>query len=475
MHKKIYYLTQCKCSLPTNYSCLKSRDHLILSYKSNTSQTDIYYPNSTWTTGRNKLFEIAIQKEYDYYVFLDEDLNLTEEILQKFENILNELDHPIIVPNMWGYNTRKSNYDIKYNRKGLMNDSFKMQTVDWFDGAFNAFNKNSIQQLLPYESEYDVQSWWYSQLLLIIKSNFLFKNQIVQINEINITNQLHSSYPTNMNNVKQICNKYIEENSMETLSMSNAIEIRQGIDLSLNENYPGYKRIVSIISKLLVNYKMINFIDVGVANGMILKHMIDLGMKLENINSIGIDPLLNDYYFSMDNHLPKYNTLLNYPISVEDDIECDFFVQKDLTCSSLNKINIDYISTTKNTDTFYLPENRKNVIITDRVIKVNTKKLSTLIKDLKLDNEIIHFLKIDAQGQDLNVIKSCEEYLKNVLFIMVETTMPTIENGTLYKDSSNFKQDNEFLEKNNFKLLRLEKLLESDADALYYNNSLIKL
>jgi hypothetical protein len=224
MCKNVYYLTQCEGAPPTNYSCLKSRDHLILSYKSNTSQTDIYYPNSTWTTGRNKLFEIAIQKDYDYYVFLDGDLNLTEEILQKFENLLNELDYPIIVPNM-GQNTRKSHYDIKYNRKGLMNDLFKIQTVDWFDGAFNAFNKNSIQQLLPYESKYDVTSWWYSQLLLILKSNFLFKNQIVQINEINITNLNHSSYPQNMNDVKEICNKYIEENSMETLSMSNAIEI----------------------------------------------------------------------------------------------------------------------------------------------------------------------------------------------------------------------------------------------------------
>lgn len=127
---------------------------------------------------------------------------------------------------MWGYNSTPSHYDIKYNRKGLMNQSFKMQTVDWFDGAFNAFNKNSIQQLLPYECEYDNQSWHYSQLLLILKSNFLFKNKIVQINDIHYENQQHSSYPRNMKNAKDICNKYIKENSMETLSLSDAIEIK---------------------------------------------------------------------------------------------------------------------------------------------------------------------------------------------------------------------------------------------------------
>ena len=61
-------------------------------------------------------------------------------------------------------------------------------------------------------------------------------------------------------------------------------------------------------------------------------------------------------------------------------------MQKDISCSSLNEINIDYISNKKSNDKFYLPDNRKNVIITDNVIKVNTKKLSTIIKDLKLDN-----------------------------------------------------------------------------------------
>ena len=44
---------------------------------------------------------------------------------------------------------------------------------------------------------------------------------------------------------------------------------------------------------------------------MILKHMIDLGMKLENINAIGVDPLLKDYYLSRKNYLSKYNTLFN--------------------------------------------------------------------------------------------------------------------------------------------------------------------
>lgn len=478
---KFIYLVQTESSIPKNYNWLYKKNKIILSYKKSTTDTDIFFPNSTWTTGRNKIFEFIKDKSYindfDYFVFLDFDLNITLDMINNFENTINEFieTYPIIVPNMWGYNSRKSNYKIKFNRKGLQNNKFKYQTVDWFDGAFNAFHKDSLIKLYPLIDTYDNQSWWYSQLLLLLKSNYLFKNKIVQLNIINITNTSHSSYPTNMQNCSEIIDKYVKDNLMENLSMSNAIEIQQNKSLSVNKNYPGYKKILHCVSQMLINYKLINFIDVGVANGMILKHMIDLGMKLENINAIGVDPLLKDYYLSRKNYLSKYNTLFNYPISVQDDIESNFFVQKDISCSSLNEINIDYISNKKSNNKFYLPDNRKNVIITDNVIKVNTKKLSTLIKDLKLDNEIIHFLKIDAQGQDLNVIKSCEEYLKNVLFIMVETTMPNIENGTLYKDSSNFKQDNNFLEKNNFKLLRLEKLLESDADALYYNNSLIRL
>ena len=73
---KYLYLIQASDKLPEIYNCLRERDFILLSYKEDTEDTDIFYPNSTWTTGRNKLIEHArsLEEEYDYYICLDEDI-----------------------------------------------------------------------------------------------------------------------------------------------------------------------------------------------------------------------------------------------------------------------------------------------------------------------------------------------------------------------------------------------------------------
>ncbi|WP_306250207.1 hypothetical protein [Parvularcula sp. IMCC14364] len=48
------YLIQAKDALPERYACLNGR-HILLSYGEETSDTDIFMPDSTWTTGRNRL------------------------------------------------------------------------------------------------------------------------------------------------------------------------------------------------------------------------------------------------------------------------------------------------------------------------------------------------------------------------------------------------------------------------------------
>lgn len=480
MEKKILYLLQCMSSIPKHYDWLKERCKIVLSYKYETTETDIYFPCSTWTSGRNKLFEEAMKHQiYDYYVFLDDDLDISYTTINNFELQLNNLplDYPIITPNTWNYNKRISGYKIDYNRKGLHNDMFKIQTVDWFDGAFNAFHKDTIQQLLPYIDAYDSKSWYYSQLLLILKSNFFFKNKLIQLNSIYLNNLNHSQYPKNMNDVETIVKDYINKNGFEKLSMSNAIEIDEKIiEIKKPTRINGYEKIINIVYQCLQNYSYINFIDVGSANGMILLHMKNAGFNINNVNSVAIDPLLDIVYNRYNTNLKNYKHFFNNAISLYEKSDVDFYVQMEKACSSLNEINSEYITHDNNQeDQFYLPENRIHVIKTEKIIKVNINKLSSIIKKIKIENDIIHFLKIDAQGQDLNVIKSCEEFTKNIMFIMIETTQPSITNGTLYKNSSTFKEDHEYLVSKNFELVCLETLLYSDADALYYNKDLINL
>ena len=80
-------------------------------------------------------------------------------------------------------------------------------------------------------------------------------------------------------------------------------------------------------------------------------------------------------------------------------------------------------------------------------------------------------MKVDAQGNDLNVIKSGEIYLKNIMFIVMESNSDTT--STLYENTTKFTEDYEYLKSHNFELITKEILLRDDYDCLYYNKELI--
>tara|TARA_Y100000816_G_scaffold292309_1_gene286931 strand:- start:1891 stop:2835 length:945 start_codon:yes stop_codon:yes gene_type:complete len=227
------YLIQTEGNIPESYSFFRHKNTLILSYKENTDDTDIFYPDSTWTQGRNKLYNFCQThhirfRHVDYFVYLDFDLTIDLNMINKFENQITELGYkyPIVFPRIGGSNRGPSKWGLgKIEKKGLENLSFKYQTVDWFDGCFNAFHKDSINQLFPLEEKLDKESWWYSQMFLVFKSNYIFKNKIVQLNEIIVDNQLHSKYPRHMKNVRLRVEEYLKENSMEDLTTSDGFEI----------------------------------------------------------------------------------------------------------------------------------------------------------------------------------------------------------------------------------------------------------
>ncbi|KAF3981228.1 MAG: hypothetical protein HFP81_07810 [Methylococcales symbiont of Hymedesmia sp. n. MRB-2018] len=249
--KKYIYLIQAKGQFPKHYHFLKKKS-ILLSYKENTEDTDIFFPNSSWTQGRNKLFEKAINDDYDYYIFLDEDLTLDAKKILYFERILDKYDYPIITPNMWDFNDYSASdgtlSGTRHARNSFTNYTMKIQTVDWFDGAFNAFNKNTIKQLLPYIERFDNECWWHSQRLLTIRANYLFKNNIIQINDLEVLNTQNSTYPQNPENSIKICDDYLADNNMTDLEMSTCIEI---------ETKPPMQKMIGHVAN---SYTMINYI-----------------------------------------------------------------------------------------------------------------------------------------------------------------------------------------------------------------------
>jgi hypothetical protein len=153
--KTSLYIVQAQSKLPDIYNCLRSRDFILLSYKENTSDTTIFYPKSTWTSGRNKLREyvLTLTKKYDYYIFLDEDITFSgysqEDGFNHFEKMI-ALYNPFIATPNYG------NYYIHYTYNNEL-PLGEAQTTIWFDSMCNAFSKEAFFSdiIFPYIDIYD--------------------------------------------------------------------------------------------------------------------------------------------------------------------------------------------------------------------------------------------------------------------------------------------------------------------------------
>ena len=88
--------------------------------------------------------------------------------------------------------------------------------------------------------------------------------------------------------------------------------------------------------------------------------------------------------------------------------------------------------------------------------EVETTRLDTFIESNNLNNTIIDFIHIDAQGVDLDVLKSLGKYIKNIMAGVVETVKD--KDKSIYIDQNNNTLDSvqEFLLSNGFIINNIE-------------------
>ncbi len=63
------------------------------------------------------------------------------------------------------------------------------------DAIINAIHREAVSNVLPYVSDYDNLSWWYSQLIVIYKAYYLYHGHILQHSRLVVLNPEHSPYP----------------------------------------------------------------------------------------------------------------------------------------------------------------------------------------------------------------------------------------------------------------------------------------
>lgn len=99
---------------------------------------------------------------------------------------------------------------------------------------------------------------------------------------------------------------------------------------------------------------------------------------------------------------------------------------------------------------------RSDVHYSGESYEVETIRLDTFIEQEGLQDTIIDFIHIDAQGVDLECLISLGKYVKNINQGVIETVMNA--DKTIYKNqiTNTFDNVKDFLEKNNFHIVSIE-------------------
>lgn len=101
--------------------------------------------------------------------------------------------------------------------------------------------------------------------------------------------------------------------------------------------------------------------------------------------------------------------------------------------------------------------NRKDIQYSGLSYDVETIRLDTFIEKEGLENSIIDYIHIDAQGVDFECLMSLGKYIKNVKEGVLETVIDI--NKSIYSNQimNTFENIKSFLENNNFEIIGLDK------------------
>ena len=203
----------------------------------------------------------------------------------------------------------------------------------------------------------------------------------------------------------------------------------------------------------------INIIDVGCARGAFLRHVKDF---FTDIYSVGIDPLDHGNHRS-DYSMGDFTHYIQCAIdNISDNTRAKFFINSDDQASSLLEMDFDNITENESEkESKYIIRSSDNLRITN-VIEVDVTNLKNIIDRYFRDTEI-HFLKIDAEGNDLNVVKSLFDYINYPHFIALECSSHSDENIRIFKNGCHINGIIPFMEENGYEIYeKIDHSLDPD-------------
>jgi hypothetical protein len=197
---------------------------MFLAWKSNQSKVCptvseyLYVPGSTWTAGRNALYEHAsamVRQENwntEYFIFMDEDCEISivdpDEKMDAYSMIHTLLRNVQPAVASVSFRTfQDETHRIIQDPRNLCGPA--APCAPSIDAAFAAFHITAAPIFLPYDGHFDAASWWMSQALLIQVMAATIPEYVVQFNQVYVTNGAHRKYPRGLVSAENVT-KYLE-------------------------------------------------------------------------------------------------------------------------------------------------------------------------------------------------------------------------------------------------------------------------
>ena len=150
--KQFLYLVQSRIRLLENHTILESdnSDYIVATFKKKIDRENfIYVPNTIWTEGRNALYAEALKRkdDYEYFVFLDDDIVFERGSFRVFENEVLHIQADFAMP-VYLNHPFIPKYD-PYN-------PFQYSNITFIDQAFICLSRELFcsPKLLPYDMAY---------------------------------------------------------------------------------------------------------------------------------------------------------------------------------------------------------------------------------------------------------------------------------------------------------------------------------
>jgi hypothetical protein len=215
------------------------------------------------------------------------------------------------------------------------------------------------------------------------------------------------------------------------------------------------------------NPEIINFIDVGVYHGMFLDK-IHRFLNSKPLYSVGIEP--NNSLNSLSKYTASFNCAID---NVDEPTHLPFTFNADCdACSSLLPMNTEEITNDrKYFDTkWYCPSPITNILKVESVLVDSMSNILDKLDHFKTNK--IHYLKIDAEGVDIRVVKSMKNYLKKTMFVQIETYVSTNKSVKLYQGQTHIDEDIDTMKSLGFELFGMVDYSSNsspNADVVFIN------